>query len=106
MMVYTAKDGRPEAGARRSVAVAVSEDGLSWRRLYDQAVLSVGRHGAWDSAGTANPRLVVAPRDLRIYYYGWSDKSYLAHPARGIGRAGAPGREVSRVRRIQGWGAV
>jgi len=102
LMVYTAKDGRAEANARRSVAVAVSEDGLSWGRLYDQSVLSVGRHGAWDSAGTANPRLVVTPRDMRIYYYGWSDKSHLAHPTRGIGCAVAAGRDFSRFRRVRG----
>jgi predicted GH43/DUF377 family glycosyl hydrolase len=102
LMVYTAKDGRPETNARRSVAVAVSDDGLRWSRLYDQAVLSVGRKGSWDGAGTANPRLVVTPRDMRIYYYGWSDKTYLAHPARGIGCAVAMGRNFAKFRRIAG----
>jgi predicted GH43/DUF377 family glycosyl hydrolase len=102
LMVYTAKDGRPESGARRSVGVSVSDDGLRWSRLYDQAVLSVGRKGAWDSMGTANPRLVVTPRDMRLYYYGWSDKSYLGHPARGIGCAVAQGRDFAKFRRIIG----
>ncbi len=102
LMVYTAKDGRPETHARRSVAVAVSADGLRWSRLYDEPVLSVGRKGAWDSAGTANPRLVVTPRDMRIYYYGWSDPSFLAHPTRGIGCAVAAGRNFAKFRRIRG----
>jgi predicted GH43/DUF377 family glycosyl hydrolase len=100
LMVYTAKDGRAETQARRSVAVAVSDDALSWRRLHDEPVFFVGRHGGWDSAGVANPRLVVTDRDLRIYYYGWSDKSFLGHPARGIGCAIAPGRDLRRFRRI------
>jgi hypothetical protein len=65
-------------------------------------VLSVGRKGSWDGAGTANPRLVVTPRDMRIYYYGWSDKTYLAHPARGIGCAVAMGRNFAKFRRIAG----
>jgi len=99
LMVYTAKDGRAETAARRSIGVAVSDDLLAWRRLYDEPVFHVGRHGAWDSAGAANPRLVVTPRDMRLYYYGWSDKSYLGHPARGIGCAIAPGREFFRFRR-------
>jgi hypothetical protein len=50
--------------------------------------------------GTANPRLVVTPRDMRLYYYGWSDKSFLAHPARGIGCAVAQGRDFANFRRI------
>jgi hypothetical protein len=100
LMVYTAKDGRAETQARRSVAVAVSDDALSWRRLHDEPVFFVGRHGGWDSAGVANPRLVVTDKDMRIYYYGWSDKSFLGHPARGIGCAIAPGRDLRRFRRI------
>jgi predicted GH43/DUF377 family glycosyl hydrolase len=101
LMVYTAKDGRPETGARRSIGVAVSDDLLAWRRLHDQPVFHVGRHGAWDSAGAANPRLVVTPRDMRLYYYGWSDKSHLGHPARGIGCAIAPGRDFFHFRRAR-----
>ena len=100
LMVYTAKDGRAEANGRRSIAVAVSDDGMRWRRLYDEPVFFVGRHGGWDSAGAANPRLVVTDTDMRLYYYGWSDKSFVGHPARGIGCAFAPGRELRRFRRI------
>lgn len=101
LMVYTAKDGRAETGARRSIAVAVSDDALSWRRLHDEPVFHIGRRGAWDGGGTANPRLVVTPRDLRLYYYGWSDSSHLAHPVRGIGCAIAPGRDLSGLRRVR-----
>ncbi len=57
--------------------------------------------GAWDGGGTANPRLVATPRDLRLYYYGWSDPSHLAHPVRGIGCAIAPGRDLLGLRRIR-----
>ncbi|MCC6172198.1 MAG: hypothetical protein IT481_09245 [Gammaproteobacteria bacterium] len=101
LMVYTAKDGRAETGARRSIAVAVSDDALLWRRLHDQPVFQVGHSGAWDGGGTANPRLVATPRDLRLYYYGWSDPSHLAHPVRGIGCAIAPGRDLLGLRRIR-----
>ena len=102
LMVYTAKDGRAETGARRSVCVAVSDDALRWRREPDTPVFTVGRRGSWDSAGVANPRLVATASDLRLYYYGWSDASFSEHPARGIGCAVSAVRTLNGLRRIRG----
>ena len=86
-MVYTARDGRPETGERRSIGVAVSDDLICWRRLWREPVFTPGIRGAWDSAGVANPRLVITEREYRLYYYGWSNDSCLQHPRRGIGLA-------------------
>lgn len=38
----------------RSIGVAVSEDGLSWRRL-SRPVLNAGPPGAWDCGGVGSP---------------------------------------------------
>lgn len=87
LMVYTAKDGRTEAGGRRSIGVAISDDLLNWRKLLPQPIFTVGREGAWDHAGVANPRLIVTEDEVRLYYYGWSDSTFDGHPQRGIGCA-------------------
>ena len=99
LMVYTAKDGRSESGARRSIGVAVSEDAITWRRLFRQPVFWVGREGAWDHGGVAVPRLVVTDEDVRLYYYGWSDQTYAGPAQRGIGCAVASLDEPWRFRR-------
>ncbi|MFZ9995182.1 MAG: hypothetical protein ACO3OV_10810 [Steroidobacteraceae bacterium] len=101
-MVYTARDGRSETGERRSIGVAVSDDLIRWRRLWREPVFTPGIRGAWDSAGVANPRLVITEREYRLYYYGWSNDSCLEHPRRGIGLAIASrdhGVEGLRMRR-------
>ncbi len=104
LMVYTARDGRPETAERRSIGMAVSDDLLGWRRLWNEPVFTVGVRGAWDSGGVANPRLVITDNEYRLYYYGWSNDggwsndSAVEHPCRGIGLAIAP--------RGQGLGAL
>jgi len=100
LMVYTAKDGREETGARRSIGLAVSEDALKWRRMFRRPVFEVGKQGSWDHGGVAVPRLIVTGHDVRLYYYGWSDSTYLDHPARGIGCAVAPLEAPWRFRRL------
>lgn len=100
LMVYTAKDGRAESGARRSIGAAVSEDAVTWRRLFHHPVFTVGRRGAWDHGGVAVPRLVVTDEDVRLYYYGWSDETFEGPPQRGIGCAIAPRDAPWRFKRL------
>lgn len=100
LMVYTAKDGRAETHSRRSVGVAVSEDLITWRKLFRHPVFTVGREGAWDHAGVAVPHLIVTDTQVRLYYYGWSDDSFVGNPQRGIGCAIAPRDDPWRLRRV------
>lgn len=100
LMVYTARDGRPETGERRSICAAFSDDLLNWRHWGRLPFFTVGPQGSWDSAGVATARLVSTPSDLRLYYYGWSNNSYTGHPGRGIGCAISPGRSLEAFRRV------
>jgi predicted GH43/DUF377 family glycosyl hydrolase len=100
LMVYTAKDGRAETGARRSIAAAVSDDAIHWRRLHDKPIFTVGIEGAWDHAGVAVPRLTVTPRAWLLHYYGWSDQTFGPDPQRGIGAATASPGDLLGFRRV------
>jgi len=100
LMIYTARDGRPETAERRSICAAVSDDLVHWRHHSPLPFLTVGPQGAWDSAGVASPKLVVTQEDLRLYYYGWSNESYSGHPGRGIGCAISKQRRLDAFRRV------
>jgi predicted GH43/DUF377 family glycosyl hydrolase len=101
LMLYTAKDGRAETLARRSICVAVSDDAVTWRRLFDTPIFTVGAEGAWDHAGVAVPRLTVTDNGWLLHYYGWSDETFAAHPARGIGCAVSVSGDLQRFRRVR-----
>ncbi len=101
LMVYTARDGRPETTERRSICAAYSDDLIAWRHHSPLPFFTVGTQGAWDSAGVATPKLVVTPEDFRLYYYGWSNSSHAGHPARGIGCAVSERRRLNAFRRVQ-----
>jgi predicted GH43/DUF377 family glycosyl hydrolase len=100
LMLYTAKDGRAEAGARRSIGAAVSDDAITWRRLYDAPIFTVGIEGAWDHAGVAVPRLTVTDAGWLLHYYGWSDRTFAEHPQRGIGCAISASGDLRKFRRV------
>lgn len=100
LMVYTARDGRAETAERRSICAAVSDDLLTWRRLPQNPIYTVGPQGAWDSGGVANPRLVATADALHLYYFGWSNSSYSDHPGRGIGCAVSSTRRLGNFKRI------
>ena len=97
LMVYTGTD----AHHARSVAAAHSDDGLRWTHLYDGPVFRVGAEGAWDSAGVAATRLVVADGRLHLYYYGFQSLADDDRP-RGLGLAVTDTldlRDLTRIRR-------
>ncbi len=100
-MLYTAKDGRAETLARRSIAAAVSSDAVVWRRLFETPIFTVGREGAWDHGGVAVPRLTATDGAWLLHYYGWSDDTFAEHPQRGIGCAVSADRDLRRFRRVQ-----
>jgi len=102
LMVYTAKDGRAETKGRRSIGIAVSEDLLSWRKLFREPIFTVGRDGAWDHHGVAVPRLIVDDTQVKLYYYGWYDGGFNTPPQRGIGCAVATRDDPWRLRRYSG----
>ena len=102
LMVYTAKDGRAEAKGRRSIGIAVSEDLITWRKLFREPIFTVGRDGAWDHSGVAVPRLLVTDTQVRLYYYGWSDGGFNTPAQRGIGCATASRDDPWRLRRYMG----
>ena len=101
LMLYTAKDGRAETLARRSICAAVSDDAVTWRRLFDAPIFTVGAEGAWDHGGVAVPRLTVTDSGWLLHYYGWSDETFAEHPARGIGCAVSRNRDLKAFRRVQ-----
>lgn len=85
LMAYTALD----ADHRRSVALAGSDDGLTWSSLFDAPVFSPGLSGNWDDFGVAVNRIVVVGDAIYLYYYGF--RSLVAGDGpRGIGLAIAP----------------
>ncbi|EIE20651.1 hypothetical protein COCSUDRAFT_30400 [Coccomyxa subellipsoidea C-169] len=68
----------------RSIGVAVSENGLSWRRL-SRPVLKAGPPGAWDCGGVGSPCAVpMADGRWRLYYHGLRQKG---GSASGVGLA-------------------
>ncbi|MDX2142540.1 MAG: hypothetical protein SFV19_04235 [Rhodospirillaceae bacterium] len=86
LMTYSALDSRFQFYPR-SIAAAGSDDGLTWRRLFDQPVLTKGPVNAWDSAGASYSYLVPVAGKLHLYYYGWKEEATPVEPSRAIGLA-------------------
>jgi hypothetical protein len=87
LMVYTALHGDPARNMERSIAVAVSDDLLRWRHLYDTPVFTVGPAGAWDSGGVSAPQLLQVGRELRLYYFGFPPPQDEERLPKGVGLA-------------------
>jgi hypothetical protein len=101
MMIYTAVDGRPEKKQQRTIAVAVSDDGLSWRRQFDGPVFVAAEAGAWDDYNVANPQLCVRGDELWMTYFGFADPAVPGAAAlRGIGLAVSKTGDLRSFERI------
>lgn len=101
MMIYTAVDGRPEKKQQRTIAVAVSDDGLNWRRQFDGPVFTAAEPGNWDDYNVANPQICVRGEDLWMTYFGFADpQTPGAAEARGIGLAISKNGDLRDFRRI------
>jgi hypothetical protein len=99
LMTYTAVDARV-SHYPRMIAAAVSDDGLLWRRLYDEPILHPGPLDAWDGGGTAYPHLVPMGSGLHLYYYGFRHPLSPYDPARGIGLARSEDGDLRHFRKV------
>jgi hypothetical protein len=95
LMLYTGTDDNHD----RSIAVADSDDGLTWTHLYDGPIFRVGPEGAWDCKGVAATRLVAAHGRLHLYYYGFQSLADDDKP-RGIGLAVTDTGDLRDLKRI------
>ena len=102
LMLYTALDAAPERKMKRSIAVATSDDGLSWRRMFDRPVFEAGDVAAWDGGGVAGPQLVVTGGELRLYYFGFPTTDREGSLPKGVGLAIAPCNDLRGFRRVAG----
>lgn len=100
MMIYTAVDGRPEKNQRRTVAVAVSDDGLAWRRQFDGPVFTAATNDAWDGYNVANPQICVRGDELWMTYFGFADPQGPKGSQRGVGLAISKSGDLRSFKRI------
>jgi hypothetical protein len=87
LMAYTALHGDPARNMERSIGIAVSDDLVRWRHLFDRPVFTIGPPGAWDSGGVSAPQLLKVGRELRLYYFGFPPPQDEARLAKGVGLA-------------------
>jgi hypothetical protein len=87
LMAYTALHGDKARNMERSVGLAVSDDLVKWRHLFDQPVFTIGPPGAWDSGGVSAPQLLKVGRELRLYYFGFPPPKDEERLPKGVGLA-------------------
>ena len=57
------------------VGVAISQDGIAWKRLSDQPFLANGKPGAWNSAESGHPDVFVdADQRTHLFFQGNNDR--------------------------------
>ena len=100
MMIYTAVDGRPEKKQQRTIAIAVSDDGLTWRRQFDGPIFVAAPDGAWDDYNVANPQLCARGNELWMTYFGFADPEGPNAAQRGIGMAISKSGDLRSFQRI------
>lgn len=98
LMAYegVARDGK------RSIGLAVSEDGLKgWRQVSDKPVLMASSEDGWDSRGVGSPCLVQMDGNedqWRLYYTGLGVEGRT-----GIGLAVSQGNDITSFKRWTGF---
>ncbi len=100
MMIYTAVDGWPEKKQQRTIAVAVSDNGLTWRRQFDGPIYTAAPLGAWDDYNVANPQLCIRGDELWMTYFGFADPQGPNASQRGIGMAVSKSGDLRSFERI------
>jgi predicted GH43/DUF377 family glycosyl hydrolase len=61
--------------APQQIGVAVSMDGLSWKRVSDQPLVANGKPGSWNSSESGHPGIFEdADGTLHLFYQGNNDK--------------------------------
>ncbi|VVA92376.1 unnamed protein product [Arabis nemorensis] len=87
-----------DRNGKMSIGLAVSKDGLhDWKRLPSkEAVIAVGKDGAWDNKGVGCPYLIEMDGDSdhqwRLYYRGAGNGGRT-----GIGLAVSEGNDITRL---------
>jgi predicted GH43/DUF377 family glycosyl hydrolase len=100
LMAYTALDGSPQRFQRRSHALAVSDDALSWWRLYGKPIFEIDDETAWDGGGVAAPQLRKVGHEWRLYYYGFPKHALDNQLPKGVGLAIATADDLSNFTRF------
>lgn len=57
----------------QQIGVAVSNDGLSWKRLSDQPFLPVGKPGEWNSSESGHPHIMDLGKRTFLFFQGNND---------------------------------
>jgi hypothetical protein len=102
LMAYTALDGDRSRWQRRSVALAVSDDAMTWRRLYGKPIFEIGDATAWDGGGVAAPQLMQIERQWRLYYHGFPTPALDPGLPKGMGLAISDRSEPQGFQRFAG----
>ncbi len=64
----------------QQIGVAVSDDGLNWKRLSDQPFLANGKPGEWNSSESGHPGVFVdADGQTRLFFQGNNDRGRTWH---------------------------
>lgn len=100
MMIYTAVDGRAAMNQQRTIAVAISDDGLTWRHQFDGPVFTASSPGAWDDYNVANPQICVRGDELWMTYFGFADPQGPNAAQRGVGLAVSKSGDLRSFERI------
>jgi hypothetical protein len=59
----------------QQIGVASSEDGIHWRRVYEQPLLPNGPPGSWNSSESGHPGVFVdADGSVHLFYQGNNDR--------------------------------
>jgi predicted GH43/DUF377 family glycosyl hydrolase len=53
----------------QQIGVAVSDDGLTWKRLFDKLFLPNGKPGTWNSSESGHPHIFEAPDGRTFLFY-------------------------------------
>ena len=59
--------------APQQIGVAVSEDGVNWKKLSDQPFLANGKKGEWNSSESGHPHIFDNGRTSYLFYQGNND---------------------------------
>jgi predicted GH43/DUF377 family glycosyl hydrolase len=59
--------------APQQIGVAVSDDGVRWKRVFDEPFLPNGKPGEWNSSESGHPGIFAAP-DGRVYLFYQGNK--------------------------------
>ncbi len=72
---YEAQDRPFPQGGREQIGLAVSDDGLAWKKGPHNPILTTGPRGAWDDKVAKLPAAVIRHDDTYYLFYSGRDKT-------------------------------